>query len=129
MSRALLYLPGRDQIFARVLRQFIDHYGQGVPGLAAALQAGHWVEAGRRLHSLRGACGAVGATGVQAKAQALEQAMLALAESGTPASSAVAPEPAAQALHTALLALVSAVQSRLDVSDQPAQAPQHAPFQ
>ena len=131
MSRALLYLPGRDQIFARVLRQFIDHYGQGVPGLAAALQAGHWAEAGRRLHSLRGACGAVGATGVQAKAQALEQAVLALAlaEPGQPVSSAVAPEPAAQALHTALLALVSAVQSRLDVSDQPAQAPQHAPFQ
>lgn len=109
MSRALLYLPGRDQIFARVLRQFIDNYGQGVPGLQAAMQAGHGAEARRLLHSLRGACGAVGATGVQAEALALEQALQAVADG---AAETVAP-PSAEALHSSLQALVANVRARI----------------
>jgi PAS domain S-box-containing protein len=110
MSRALLYLPGRDQIFARVLRQFSDNYAQGVPGLAEALQASRWSDARRRLHALRGACGAVGATGVQAEALLLEQALRALEEGTLPGP---VPQPDAAALHACLAALVSAVRSRL----------------
>jgi CheY-like chemotaxis protein len=130
MSRALLYLPGRDQVFARVLRQFCDNYAQGVPGLTAALQAGQWVEAQRLLHALRGACGAVGATAVQAEALALEHQLQRLANGDTTngdttqapgeaanrttgASPAVPAGPSASPVLRTLQALVDTVQARL----------------
>ncbi|MDH4392477.1 MAG: response regulator, partial [Aquabacterium sp.] len=112
MSRALLYLPGRDLVYARVLRQFADSYGRGVPGLDAALQAGDWAAAQRLLHSLRGACGAVGAVGLQAQAQTLEE-RLQLALSG---DQAMANRPDARALNACLAALVAAVRDRLDTA-------------
>ncbi|MES2716203.1 MAG: PAS domain S-box protein [Pseudomonadota bacterium] len=122
MARALLYLPGRDEVFARVLRQFSDNYGQGVPGLDAALQAGQWVDAQRLLHSLRGACGAVGATGVQAEALALEQALQALAEQAPPLAAAAA-APSSAALQACLQALVDAVRERLALAAAAAAVP------
>jgi len=84
MSRALLYLPGRDQVFARVLRQFVANYGEGQPALLAAMAEGRWGDARRLLHSLRGACGAVGATELMAQAQALEQRLEVLDSSTRP---------------------------------------------
>ena len=110
MSRALLYLPGRDQIFARVLRQFSDNYAQGVPGLGEALQARRWADAQRQLHALRGACGAVGATGVLAEALALERMLRALEEGKL---TGPVPQPDGAALQACLLALVGTVRSRL----------------
>jgi PAS domain S-box-containing protein len=110
MSRALLYLPGRDQIYARVLRQFIDNYGQGLPGLDAALQAGNRAEARRLLHALRGACGAVGATEVQAQAMAMEQALQPV-PAGAPGPPGAATD--AGPLNSSLRDLVHAVRQRL----------------
>ena len=75
MSRALLYLPGRDQLFARVLRQFAETYSAGHLDLDAALAQHRWTDAQGLLHSLRGACGAIGATDLAALALALESAL------------------------------------------------------
>ena len=108
-SRALLHLPGRDHLFARVLRQFSDSYSQGLPGLQAALQANQWADALALLHGLRGACGAVGATGVQAEALALEQSVAAVAAGDAPGLARLD----TSALHASLLALVTAVRARL----------------
>jgi PAS domain S-box-containing protein len=119
MSRALLYLPGRDQVYARVLRQFSDNYALGVPGLDAALLAGDWPAAQRLLHALRGACGAVGATAVQAEAQALELQIKALGAAGMPASL----QPDAVAVHTSLASLVAALRERLALAEPPAPPP------
>lgn len=119
MSRALLYLPGRDQIYARVLRQFSDSYSQGVPGLDAALHAGDWASAQRLLHSLRGACGAVGAISLQAEAQALDARLKGLESPGA----VVIDPPDASALHACLSALVAAVRARLGGGDAPAAPP------
>jgi CheY-like chemotaxis protein len=110
MARALLYLPGRDHVFARVLRKFCENYAQGVPELDAALQAGQWAEARRQLHALRGACGAVGATTVQAEALTLELQLQAL-DGGE--ATAVAPPPSAMPLQRTLQALIGEVQARL----------------
>ncbi|GCL61221.1 PAS domain S-box protein [Pseudaquabacterium pictum] len=115
MSRALLYLPGRDAVYARVLRQFCDNYGQGVPGLDAALQAADWPAAQRQLHALRGACGAVGATALQAEAQGLELQLKALGAAGTPAQTA----PDGAALQASLASLIAAVRQRLDTDAPP----------
>ena len=108
MARALLYLPGRDQVFARVLRKFCENYGRGVPDLDAALQARQWAEARRLLHALRGACGAVGATTVQSEALTLELQLQALDGGDSAVSS-----PSAKPLQHALQALIGEVQTRL----------------
>ena len=44
MSRALLYLPGRDLLFARVLRQFAESYHAGLPELDTARSEEHTSE-------------------------------------------------------------------------------------
>ena len=119
MSRALLYLPGRDQVFARVLRQFCDNYSRGVPGLDAALQAGDWAEAQRLLHALRGACGAVGATTLQAEALALEQQLQPLAAGVLPAG----PPPSAAQVRQTLQTLVTDVRGRLTAAAPAAAGP------
>ncbi|OYV02184.1 MAG: hypothetical protein CFE45_01510, partial [Burkholderiales bacterium PBB5] len=121
MSRALLYLPGRDGVFARVLRQFVDNYAAGLPSLDLSLSEGRLADARRLLHSLRGACGAVGATRVLGMAQQLE---LALADDG------IAPDDvqravwsqAAAALQGELQALIQAVSQRLRVGEPGAAA-------
>ncbi len=75
MSRALLYLPGRDLLFARVLRQFAQAYGAGLPDLDAALAQGRRTDAQGWLHSLRGSCGAIGATDLAGLSLALESTL------------------------------------------------------
>jgi PAS domain S-box-containing protein len=115
MSRALLYLPGRDQVFARVLRQFADNYTDGQPLLEAALDGGRWAEAGRLLHSLRGACGAVGASALLSQAEALEHRMAewAAADEGGPPVRERPEWAQALALQQTLRDLVAAIRERL----------------
>jgi len=111
MSRALFYLPGRDQIFARVLGQFANNYAQGLPALNGQLAASDWGQARRLLHSLRGACGAVGATELAGQSQALEHQLEAI-EGMTPADAARAALPLhepVQQLFKTLQALVAAI--------------------
>lgn len=79
MTRALTYLPGRDDILARVLGQFAAGYGHGLPALAEQIEQGRWVQARAEVHALRGACGAVGAVALLDEAQVLEERLRALA--------------------------------------------------
>ncbi|MDO9284052.1 MAG: PAS domain S-box protein [Aquabacterium sp.] len=113
MARALLYLPGRDQVYARVLRQFADNYRDGLSGLDEALHAARWIDARRQLHSLRGACGAVGASDLMSQARGLERSLAALDlpdERDTPAPS---PLEQGHALQAALRSLAQAIDQRL----------------
>lgn len=127
MSRALMYLPGRDQIFERVLRQFANHYQPGIAGLSVALAAGDWQQIRRLLHSLRGACGAIGATDLLARTGALEKALDPASDDadGGAAEPADASLLAAQArqIERDLSALVSAIQDRLDNMPAPLASP------
>jgi HPt (histidine-containing phosphotransfer) domain-containing protein len=110
MSRALFYLPGRDQIFARVLQQFAHNYSEGLPGLMTALAAGQWMDARRLLHSMRGACGAVGAMDLAAQSQALEQQLDAMDDSNPGAAApSTAALQSAQAILDALDSMVKAI--------------------
>jgi len=68
----LLYVPGRDDILERVLRQFCRAHRVGMGDLGAALQKGRVADARRQVHALRGAYGAVGAHELQTHATALE---------------------------------------------------------
>jgi CheY-like chemotaxis protein len=117
MSRALFYLPGRDQIFARVLQQFAHNYLDGLPGLMTALTNGQWLQARRLLHSMRGACGAVGAMDLATRSQNLEQHLetLEASTSDQPDASAAA-LLAAQGLLDALDELVRAVMAQASLS-------------
>ncbi|OYU72364.1 MAG: hypothetical protein CFE45_40335, partial [Burkholderiales bacterium PBB5] len=86
MTRALIYLPGRKQVYARVLKQFAGDYRHGLNGLDAAVAEGHHAQARQLLHSLRGACGAVGATEIVAEALALETTLQAADEQTAPST-------------------------------------------
>jgi len=118
MSRALLFLPGRDLIYARVLRQFAHNYSAGLVGLEALTDAAQWAEAGRALHGLRGACGAVGAVDLVSRCEVLESRVQALADGvADPADAAAVPAGTAS-LQAALQALVVTIGVRLDRRDR-----------
>ena len=123
MSRALMYLPGRDQIFERVLRQFAGHYRRGVEGLPLALQAGDARQLGRLVHALRGACGAIGATALLDRTGALEAALSALpapaAGSGVAAPLEVGLGAEVRAVDQAVVDLVLAIDAQLALRPAP----------
>lgn len=121
LSRALVYLPGREQIFERVLRQFASQYRQALDGLAGEVEAGDWPAAMALVHPLRGACGAIGATDLLAQAGALELALqqriqAAAFGAGGPINSAP-PAPAAQDLLAATAALVASIDLQMARQD------------
>ncbi len=109
MSRALLYLPGRDAVFQRVLQQFAESYAEGLPNLLPLLSRGDVASARRLVHGLRGACGAVGATGLLDQAQTLELQLADLPE-GRPRDELLS---AAQGLQGALRALARAIRQQV----------------
>ena len=76
-AAALRHLDGRADLYERVLRQFMLHYGNGIAAIDQHLRFGEWAQASRIVHSLNGASGSVGATGVQQRAAALEAAIVA----------------------------------------------------
>jgi HPt (histidine-containing phosphotransfer) domain-containing protein len=55
----------KPELALRVLRQFLAHYRNMGEAMMEDLHAGELEEPRRKLHSLRGAAGAVGATSVQ----------------------------------------------------------------
>lgn len=121
MARALLHLPGRDQVYARVLRQFADHYRAGLPGLDAALQAARWTEAQQQLHALCGACGAVGANEVMAQSAALQRRLDDAATWDAAAAVVASLRDQASSLDGLLGGLIRHIEQRLaDVADRPA---------
>ncbi len=84
----LFYLPGRDDILERVLAQFCRAYAQGLAVLHEHIEHGQFEAAHRMVHALRGACGAVGATGLSRQAQTLDE-LLRAATSGSAPSAAL----------------------------------------
>ena len=108
-AQALLYLPGRDAVFQRVLRQFAEQYQPGMPALRSTLASQDWPGAMRHLHSLRGACGAIGAIALSAQALALEQAL-------QPPAGTVAPPDCAGLLAQADTVLAALGQLTTDIA-------------
>jgi CheY-like chemotaxis protein len=113
VSRALLYLPGRDLLFARVLRQFAETYCAGLLELDAALAQGRWTDAQGALHSLRGACGAIGATDLARLSLALESALNGTLQPDAGVATRHVWLSQAATLQSALAALVRAITERL----------------
>ena len=125
-TRALTYLPGRDDILARVLGQFASGYGHGLPALAEQIEQGRWVQARAEVHALRGACGAVGAMALLDQAQVLEERLRALASGQAlpDAGSSEQLKALARGLDETLRRLVAAIRAaRLDELPAPAAAP------
>ena len=118
LARALLYLPGRDAVFHRVLRQFADQYGAGIAALKRLPDPQDRPAAMRLLHALRGACGAIGAVTLAAQAQALEVELG--RDSGT---NGPALQAQAAAVQDALVRLVGHIQRHPVDCQAPAQAP------
>ena len=94
----------RPATYARVLRQFADHYSAAWHGDATDADAVR--ELRGCVHSLKGAAGAIGATGVQAYAAALEAALAANAV-GTDHAAAL------RALDAEVATLVASIAARL----------------
>ncbi|NUP85732.1 MAG: PAS domain S-box protein, partial [Burkholderiaceae bacterium] len=117
VTRALTYLPGRDDILARVLAQFAEGYALGMHGLQEQIDHGRWAQARAEVHALRGACGAVGAVHLLEQAQALEERLRDAANPHASVKPADCEQLAAAAreLDQALLRLVAAIRdARLD---------------
>ena len=91
VARALHLVAGRPALLARSLQAFVAAYGAPQPALDAA-----------RVHALRGACSHIGATQLEAEAQAYER--LAAAEAPAPQQQA-----AAQQLQQRLRALIDGI--------------------
>lgn len=126
VTRALTYLPGRDDILARVLAQFAAGYALGMPALQEQIDQGRWAQARAEVHALRGACGAVGAVHLLEQAQALEERLrdAAIAHASPQPADGEPLAAAARALNQALLRLVAAIRgARLDGAPPPSAAP------
>jgi PAS domain S-box-containing protein len=113
-AQGLQLLGGHADAYVRVLRQFVAHYAAGLGEIEQSLAAGEFAEPQRVAHSLRGACGAVGAAAVQAAAGALEAAIRAKRPT-------VELVTLAQAMRHDLAQLVDGLRARLQ--DDPAPAP------
>jgi len=117
MSQSLFHLPGHEDILARVLNLFADHYRPGLPALDSLLLAGRWHDARQQLHALRGSSGAAGAVELTAQAQRLESRLQDAA--GFDAGAITALRFEAGALNQALIALAAAIDQRLAAAAQP----------
>ncbi len=66
---------GREDLYGRLLRRFVDAYAAGLAPVHAALDAGDLATAERLAHTLKGVSANIGATRVPALAAALEGAL------------------------------------------------------
>lgn len=107
---ALRFVGGRDAVLRRVLRQFADHYRDGLGTLQAALTAGDDAAAGRSAHSVKGAAASIAAERVPALAESLEQAI-------AHQSPAAERDAIAASLQGELRALVQAIDEGLQGED------------
>ena len=69
-SRGLKLFAGNVNAYSRVLRRFLATYAQDVPQIALAVAARSAAELSEAMHSIRGACGSVGAVQLEAEAAA-----------------------------------------------------------
>jgi CheY-like chemotaxis protein len=105
-AQALFNVGGQEAALRRVLGRFVHTYRDGEPALlqaGAADTVGRWRVA---CHSLRGACGSIGATLLQQHLTAFEAELG--AEAATPAQVAEA-----RVVHDELVALTTAIASAL----------------
>ena len=112
---ALRCLGGRADLYRRVLRQFVQHYGEALPELMRQLQHGDASASQQAAHSIKGAAAAIGATRLPPLALALEEAI----HEGRPAAAITM---AGQAMLGELAALVDVIQGHLG-SDETRPAP------
>ena len=75
LEEGLTATAGRLDVLLRVLRRFISLYRGGDDRLRAAMVSGNPDELIAALHSLRGACSAVGVVGVASRAKVLESTL------------------------------------------------------
>ena len=117
MSQSLFHLPGHENILARVLSLFADHYRPGLPALDGLLLAGRWHDARQQLHALRGSSSAAGAVELTAQAQRLESRLQDAA--GFDAGGVATLRHEASALNQVLITLAAAIDQRLAAAAQP----------
>jgi PAS domain S-box-containing protein len=82
VALAKRYVGHRGAVYRRVLRQFADHYGDGLDEVALALEQGDHAAVGRAAHSIRGASASIGALRLPDLADALEKAVAAQRSAG-----------------------------------------------
>jgi len=111
-SRGLGLAGGNAEAYLRGLRQFIVQYSRGFGEIEQALLDELFIEPRRMAHSLRGACGLIGATTLHAAAGALEAGIAA----GEPTGELVT---AARSVQQELARLVDALRARLDETSPP----------
>jgi two-component system sensor histidine kinase/response regulator len=71
----LALVSGESDAFADLLRRFIVHHEDGLPGLDNCLATGQREQARRLVHSLKGGAAAIGAFALEKKAASLEAAL------------------------------------------------------
>ncbi|MBI2381235.1 MAG: response regulator [Gammaproteobacteria bacterium] len=76
-AAGLARVNGKTQLYARLLRDFVQEYRDAAQGLAQRQAAGEWEAALQLAHALKGVAGNLGAEAVQAAAQAVELALAA----------------------------------------------------
>ncbi len=118
-ARGLSLAGGQPEAYLRGLRTFAVQYSRGFGEIEQALLDDLFIEPRRMAHSLRGACGLIGATTLHAAAGALEAGISA----GEPTGELVT---AARSVQQELARLVEALRARLEAASpppQPAAAP------
>jgi HPt (histidine-containing phosphotransfer) domain-containing protein len=113
VALAMRYLGGRADLFSQVLRQFAEHYSDGLAGLEPQLARSDLTAVGEAAHSVKGASSAIGATRLAVLADALETA----AAAGRPETELAA---AALAMQRELKALVAGICARATDDDDEA---------
>ena len=83
-QRAAVLLGNDRSFFLALLRDFVRDFGAIIADTRADLEAGKGPEAARRLHSLRGLAGNIGAMDLIPPASALESAILATGQAWEP---------------------------------------------
>ena len=105
----LSYLGGRADLYRRVLRQFVNHYGDGLTDLQASLSIDDTSALRAAAHSIKGAAAAIGAAHLSQRASDLEAAV-----------SSHRPDDEISALSTAMMrelgSLVSSIRENLEGS-------------
>jgi len=74
-ARGLMTVDGNLATYLKLLRMLVDHHGADARRLREALANGDLAEVGRLAHALKGAAGSIGATRVQALAEAANAAI------------------------------------------------------
>jgi CheY-like chemotaxis protein/HPt (histidine-containing phosphotransfer) domain-containing protein len=72
VAQGLRYMGGKHRLLWRLLGRFLQGEADAVASVQAAIDQGDWAAAQRRVHTLKGLAGSMGATKVQAAADALE---------------------------------------------------------